>query len=155
MTDNGNPTAPPPLIGALLRMPADAVVNRMVTGLHEAGFTDIVAAHFSVLRYPGPADRRPSELAEEAGMSKQAMNYLLRDLEQLGYLTRGNDPDDGRSKRVQLTQRGEELRLAIRKIVREIEAEWQRELGARKFGQLRQLLLELNETGMVRDRPNR
>jgi DNA-binding MarR family transcriptional regulator len=155
MTDDANSTTPPPLIGALLRMPADAVVDRMVTGLHEAGFTDVVPAHFSVLRYPGPGNRRPSDLAAEARMSKQAMNYMLGDLERLGYLTRGDDPDDGRSKRVQLTERGEALRQAIRRIVRGIEAEWERELGPRKFTQLRGLLAELNETGLVRDRPRR
>jgi DNA-binding MarR family transcriptional regulator len=151
MTENRSTTTPPPLIGALLRIPANAVVDRMVAGLHQAGFTDIVPAHFSVLRYPGPGNRRPSELAAEAHMSKQAMNYLLGDLERLGYLTRGSDPDDGRSKRVRLTERGEELRLTIRRIVREIEAEWEGELGPRKFAQLRRLLLELNGTGLVRD----
>jgi DNA-binding MarR family transcriptional regulator len=124
-------------------------------GLQLAGEADVVPAHFSVLRYPGPGNRRPSDLAAEARMSKQAMNYLLGDLERLGYMTRDDDPDDGRSKRIQLTERGEALRQAIRKIVRGIEAEWERDLGARKFAQLRGLLQELNETGMVRDRPSR
>jgi hypothetical protein len=77
----------PPLIGALLRMPLDAVVARILAGLHEAGFTDLVPAHFPVLRYPGPENRRPSELAAEARMTKQAMNYLLGQMQQLGYLT--------------------------------------------------------------------
>lgn len=130
-------------------MPTEAVHARMLTALHEDGFTDLVAAHMNVLRYPGPDGRRPSDLAAEAGMSKQAMNYLLGDLEHLGYLTRGADPDDRRSKRVLLTDRGEELRLAIRRIVREIESELERELGSKRFDQLRGLLTELNATSMV------
>ncbi len=36
-------------------------------------------------------------------MTKQALNYLLGQLEQLGYLTRGTDRNDHRSKRIRLT----------------------------------------------------
>ena len=104
--------APPPLIGALVRGPAEAVHLRILREAHEAGFTDLVPAHLAVLRYPGPDGRRPSELAAEVGMTKQAMNYLLGQLEQLGYIERRDDPDDSRSKRVHVTRRGAELRSA-------------------------------------------
>ena len=39
-------------------------------------------------------------------MSKQALNYLLGQLERLGYLERRADPDDQRFKRIALTERG-------------------------------------------------
>src|SRR5437763_15521182 len=100
----------PPLIGALVRRPAEAVHLRILREASEAGFTDLVPAHLAMLRYPGPNGRRPSELAAEVGTTKQAMNYLLGQLEQLGYVERVDDPDDQRSKRVQLTKRGEALR---------------------------------------------
>jgi hypothetical protein len=58
-------------------MPLDAVRQRMIDDLHGAGFTDLVPAHAAVLRYPGPQERRPSDVAAEAGMSRQAMNDLL------------------------------------------------------------------------------
>ena len=77
LTINADTALGPPLIGALMRMPLDAVLARMLARLHAAGFTDLVPAHFSVLRYPGPQGRRPSDLAAETGMTKQAMNYLL------------------------------------------------------------------------------
>jgi DNA-binding MarR family transcriptional regulator len=140
----------PPLIGALLRMPADAVRDRIIGSLHEAGFTDLVPAHLAVLRYPGPEDRRPSELAAEAGMTKQAMNYLLGQMQQLGYLIRDDDPDDQRSKRIRLTERGHAVERAIRTSVAEVEAEVEAQLGAARFGQLRDLLIELNATAVVR-----
>ena len=105
----------PPLIGALMRMPVDAVYRRMLADLHDAGFTDLVPAHFAVLRYPGPDDRRPSDLAIEAGMTRQAMNYLLGQLEQSGYLVRQEDAVDGRSKRIQLTERGNSVGNTIRR----------------------------------------
>src|SRR4051795_5691511 len=84
----------PPLIGALLRMPWERVNEQLLAGLHERGFTDIGAAHLSVLQWPGPDELRPSELAAQSRMSKEALNYLLGQLERLGYLQRRDDPRD-------------------------------------------------------------
>jgi DNA-binding MarR family transcriptional regulator len=82
-------------------------------------------------------------------MSKQAVNYLLGGLERAGYLRRADDPDDRRSRRVELTERGEAVRQAIRATVADIEAELAQELGARAFAQLRSLLVRLNDTEFV------
>jgi hypothetical protein len=76
---------PPPLIGALLRVPFETVRDRMLAGLHERGFTDLVAAHLDVFQYPGPENQRPLQLATQTRMTKQALNYLLGQLQQLGY----------------------------------------------------------------------
>ena len=133
-----------------MRMPVEAVHHRVLAELHDAGFTDIVGAHLAVLRYPGPDDRRPSDLAVETGMTKQAMNYLLGQLEQAGYLARVDDPDDGRSKRIRLTARGEAVRSTARASITAIEAELERELGAKQFAQLRRLLVALNGCSLVR-----
>jgi len=84
-------------------------------------------------------------------MTKQAMNYLLGEMERLGYLIRRDDPADRRSKRVHLTERGRALVRTIRRTVRRIEAEWERELGASQFAQLRELLIDLNATSIVRE----
>jgi DNA-binding MarR family transcriptional regulator len=134
----------PPLIGALLRMPWEIVRERMLTGLHAAGFDDLVQAHLNVLQYPGPENRRPSDLASQSRMSKQAMNYLLTQMEQLGYLVRRDDRDDHRSKRIHLTARGVAAVRTIREVVREIEDEWAQQLGTAEFAQLRQLLVQLS-----------
>src|SRR5262245_35960916 len=92
----------PPLIGALLRLPWEAVQRRMLERLHERGFDDLVPAHLNVFQYPGPQGASPSELAARLRMSKQAVNYLLGELERLGYLERRPDPDDLRAKHVAL-----------------------------------------------------
>lgn len=134
----------PPLIGALLRMPWESVVERLLAGLHARGFSDLGAAHLSVLQWPGPDDLRPSELAAQSRMSKQALNYLLGQLERLGYLTRRDDPRDQRYKRIALTARGRRAALAMRDIVHDIEGEWEQQLGPKRFAQLRLLLTDLN-----------
>jgi DNA-binding MarR family transcriptional regulator len=140
----------PPLIGALLRAPLDTIRARMIAALHQAGFTDLVPAHFAVFRYPPPEGRRPSDVAIDAGMTRQAMGYLLGQLEQLDYLTREDDPADQRAKRIHLTERGYAAAHTIRQAVREIEADLETELGPEQFGQLRQLLVKLNATDTIR-----
>jgi DNA-binding MarR family transcriptional regulator len=147
-----SPTSPPPppLIGALMRMPVDAVHRRILADLHAAGFTDLGAAHMAVLRYPGPQGRRPSDLAAELGMSKQAVNYLLGALERAGYVRRADDPHDRRSRRLELTARGETVRQTIRATVADIEAELEADLGPAAFATLRTLLVQLNDSSFVR-----
>jgi DNA-binding MarR family transcriptional regulator len=135
----------PPLIGALLRIPWEAVQRQMLERLHERGFDDLDAAHLNVFQYPGPQGARPSELAARLRISKQALNYLLGQLERLGYLERRPDPDDLRSKRVALTARGTSAITVIRDAVAEIEATWAQQLGPKRFAQLRNLLVDLNQ----------
>jgi DNA-binding MarR family transcriptional regulator len=135
----------PPLIGALLRMPWEAVQRHMLDRLHERGFDDLDAAHLNVFQYPGPQGARPSELAARLRISKQALNYLLGELERLDYLERRPDPDDLRSKRVALTRRGASAVGVIREAVGEVETAWAQQLGPKRFAQLRHLLLDLNQ----------
>jgi DNA-binding MarR family transcriptional regulator len=135
----------PPLIGALLRMPWEVVQRHMLERMHERGFDDFDAAYLTVFQYPGPQGARPSELAARLRISKQALNYLLGELERLDYLERQPDPDDLRSKRVALTPRGTAAISVIREAVGEIETTWAQQLGPKRFAQLRKLLLELNQ----------
>ena len=136
----------PPLIGALLRAPWEAVRRRMLERLHDRGFDDIDAAHLNVLLYPGPQGARPSELAARLRISKQALNYLLGDLERSGYLERQTDPLDARSKRIALTPRGVLMAQTLRDAVIQIEHDWQERLGPKRFAQLRELLRALGES---------
>lgn len=134
----------PPLIGALLRLPWEAVQERMLERLHDEGFADFDPSYLIVAQYPGPQGQRPSDLARRLRISKQALNHLLGQLEQRGYISRDPDPDDRRSKRISLTARGAKAGLVIREAVAEMEDAWARQLGAQRFSQLRALLQELN-----------
>jgi DNA-binding MarR family transcriptional regulator len=116
----------------------------MLERLHERGFDDLDAAHLNVFQYPGPQGARPSELASRLRMTKQALNYLLGELERLGYLERRPDPDDLRSKRVALTPRAVSAIGVIREAVEEMEEIWARQLGEKRFAELRSLLLDLD-----------
>jgi DNA-binding MarR family transcriptional regulator len=131
------------LIGALLRLPYEVVRRRLLDGLHAAGFTDLTAAHLTVMLYPPSAGQHPSDLALQRGMSRQALNYVLGQVEELGYVERRSDPDDQRSKRIALTPRGRRAGEVMRKTVLELEREWSEQLGAERFAELKRLLAEL------------
>ncbi len=133
----------PPLIGARLRMAWEVVQRRMLEALRSAGFDDLDAPHLRLLQYPGPQGLRPSELAARLGMSKQAVNYMLGELEARGYLARRPDPDDARLRRIELTARGETVGRTMRAAVAEVEREWAERVGAERFAQLEETLREL------------
>ena len=52
------------LIGALLRVPAQAIQRRIITELNAAGFEELRVPHMAVLQFPGPDGVRPGTLAE-------------------------------------------------------------------------------------------
>jgi len=131
------------LIGALLRVPAQAIHRRIIAELNAAGFDDLRLPHMAVLQFPGPDGARPGTLADRAGMSKQAMNQLLKSLESCGYLLRSAAPDEGRARLVRLTRRGRAAYARIHDILREIEQEWSEALGPRDFAVLKKLLLRI------------
>jgi DNA-binding MarR family transcriptional regulator len=138
------------LIGALLRVPAHAIHRRIIRELNTAGFDELRLPHIAVLQFPGPDGVRPGTLAERAGMSKQAMNQLLRSLEALGYIVRSDAPDEGRMRIVRYTKRGRAADAKIHDILRDIEHEWSAELGSKHFAQLKELLSRVWESSLTR-----
>jgi len=138
------------LIGALLRVPGQAIQRRIIKELNAAGFKELRVPHMAVLQFPGPDGVRPGTLAERAGMSKQAMNQLLRSLETLGYIVRSDAPNEGRARIVRLTKRGHATYAKIHEILRDIEREWSAELGPGSFNKLKALLLRVWESPLIR-----
>jgi DNA-binding MarR family transcriptional regulator len=137
------------LIGALLRVPAQAIHRRIIKELKAAGFDELSMPHMAVLQFPGPDGVRPGTLAERAGMSKQAMNQLLRSLEGLGYVVRSDAPDEGRARIIRC-KRGRAAYSKVHDILRAIEREWSAELGPKDFAQLKELLSRVWESPLTR-----
>ena len=121
-----------PLIGARLRYALTYVEQRIGQAINTAGYGDVTAAHFKVLRFPPPENERPVELAQRTGMTKQAMNYLLAQLEELGCLQRSAVQGDV-SRRVSLTDKGWAVARIQRATVRQIEQEWAAQIGSKRF----------------------
>jgi len=138
------------LIGALLRVPAQAIQRRIIRELNARGFDGLTMPHMAVLQFPGPDGVRPGTLAERAGMSKQAMNRLLQSLEDLGYIVRSDAPDEGRARIVRFTKRGRAAYSKVLAILGDIERDWSAELGPEDFARLKELLFRVWESPLTR-----
>jgi DNA-binding MarR family transcriptional regulator len=138
------------LIGAMLRVPAQAIHRRIIKELNAAGFEELRLPHMAVLQFPGPDRVRPGTLAERAGVSKQAMNQLLRSLEGLGYIVRSDASEEGGGRVIRLTKRGRSAYSKVHDILRDIEREWNAELGPERFAQLKELLFRVWKSPLIR-----
>ena len=127
-------------LGALLRLPYQALNKRLYGELAANGFPEIRPAHSSVFRHILPDGSRITDLAERAQMTKQSMAYLVDYLHEKDYVTFVPDPTDGRAKLVRLTGRGAAFMASAIAFSKQIEAEVARQIGAEDMAQLRRLL---------------
>lgn len=138
----------PPLLGALLRMPYQAMMGEVVEpGLAAAGHGAVRPSHFPVVQTLSrhPRGLRATDLAARAGITKQSMGALIDHLEAYGYVERVPDPDDRRARLIRLTHRGWDFVTTVRRLVSQVEADWAELVGAERVEQLRSLLTELAE----------
>jgi len=133
---------PPPTAGALLRMTYQGIRERQFAAVIEQGFDDLNQPLLNVFLYPPPDRMRPSELAERANMTKQAMNYLLGQLEARGYIERRAERGSNR-RLVFLTNRGWQVRETILAVATDVEAEWALVLGQKRFDEFMNTLRQV------------
>jgi len=124
----------------LLAEAKELVVNDLHRRLHEQGYDEIRPAHGCVFRFIEPTGTRLTVLAEQSGLTKQAVGEVADDLERLGYVERLADPLDGRAKLIRLTDRGARSRATAVRIMGEIEAEWAERHGEDAVATLREVL---------------
>ena len=79
-------------------------------------------------------------IAERAGVTKQAIGPVVRELEALGYVSTAADPSDGRAKLVSLTTTGRQVIDQAQPIIDRIEAAVRANLGPPGFAALVGLL---------------
>ena len=133
----------PPFVGALLRMSYQVTRRRQFPVLKQRGHTELNQALLNVFQYPPPDGVRPTDIAERTNMTKQAINYLLGQLERLGYIERR--AVKGSSRRlVYLTRRGWEVFEIQWEAMQELEAEWAAQVGQKRFDDFMEVLRELS-----------
>ncbi len=130
------------LLGALLRLPYQAVASSILRGLAAEGYGDVRLSHIPVIQYlyTRPDGTTITELAQRGRITKQSMGSLVDYLEERGYIERARHPADGRAQIVRLARRGWDLARTMRANVRRIERELEGRLGKRRIKTLKQLL---------------
>jgi len=94
-----------------------------------AARAQVSAAHIHITRHLARVGSRLTDLAERAGMSKQAMGALVDQCEAWGLVTRAADPLDARARQVQFTADGLAWLEAFRRAVVQAEAEFRAAVG--------------------------
>ncbi len=87
------------------------------------------AAHLHITRHLSAQGSRLTELAQRAGMTKQAMGALVNQCEAWGMVTRAADLRDARARQVQFTPVGLAWLQAYREAVAQAEAEMRAAIG--------------------------
>jgi DNA-binding MarR family transcriptional regulator len=134
-----------PNIGVLLFLPYRAMEARVFEGLADAGYDDFTPAQARVFARIAPEGSRLTDLAAQAGITKQSAGFLVDQLERAGYVQRVPDPADGRARLVRIAERGAQSVEVSRRIVAQVEAEWTAHVGEARMLQLRRILTDLRE----------
>lgn len=119
--------------------------DRMRREMAKRGFPWHLEARGDVLAHVGPNGLSQTVLTERMGLSKQAVQQLLDQLEADGVVTRVTDPVDKRLRRVELTGLGLFDLVERNAIKREIEEDYKKLLGPELFAQLERALRLLND----------
>jgi len=95
-----------------------------------AARAQIGAAHIHITRHLALGGSRLTDLARQAGMSKQAMGDLVDQCAAWGLVQREPDPLDARARQVRFTPTGLAWLAAFKEAVAQAESEFRAEVGA-------------------------
>ena len=94
-----------------------------------AARSQVSAAHIHITRHLALEGSRLTDLAQQAGMTKQAMGDLVDQCEAWGLVMRVPDEQDGRARCIRFTQSGLAWLQAFHEAVAQAEAEFRSEVG--------------------------
>lgn len=98
-----------------------------LSNLAERG--QVGAAHIHITRHLALEGSRLTDLAQRAGMSKQAMGTLVNQCEAWGMVRRETEPGDARARRVCFTPMGRAWLEAYQEAASQAEAEMRQAVG--------------------------
>ncbi|OBI97069.1 MarR family transcriptional regulator [Mycobacterium alsense] len=129
-----------PTVPALVNSVAAAGAPRLRAAFAAAGLDGIRPAQAVALVALRSGGLHASDLADRLKVSRQAVAQGVASLERHGYVTRVADPGDARARIIELTPRGRQALRVMRSYAFDLEKRWERVLGARRLGELREAL---------------
>jgi DNA-binding MarR family transcriptional regulator len=130
------------------RKPLIAIVDRaarvlgadMIRAGQARGHTQMRLAHNAVFATLPEQGARTSDMAARAGITKQSMGEVVREMVGLGILEMKEDPDDRRAKLVTYTDAGLAIAREGRRYLQALEREWADRFGEAEFEAAREVL---------------
>ena len=133
------------IFSQLLRRPYEALLMKMHAELAAAGYADSYPSWgTNIFHYLRGGGLRLTELAKRTHTTKQALRYIINQLEAAGYVERVPDPTDGRAKIIRLTERGWEGRRVADEIIASLEEECVQKLGEERMRQFEDLMKDVS-----------
>jgi DNA-binding MarR family transcriptional regulator len=109
------------------------VLNGEIVERLKAGHPDVRYAHGFLIQQLVEGPRPIGEIAENLGVTSQAVSKSVRELEAIGYVERWSDAADGRVRRVALTDKGRDVLEAGRAARAALNSELAEALGAERL----------------------
>jgi DNA-binding MarR family transcriptional regulator len=132
------------MLGILMRNIREKFLEELFHRLEASGFKDVRQAHIIVFLTLKGGSFNITDLAREAGMTKQSMSYLVNYLEEKDYLISEKGEKDSRQKIYTLSKKGKNILKKGEAISEAIEKEWAKSLGAEKFDKMKKSMAELH-----------
>lgn len=124
---------------------AEEFERRLMNKSVERGHKGLKMSFAIVLSRVGFAGSRLVDIAEQHGMTKQAVSQIANEIEELGYIRRVPDPADGRAKNIVFTGKGRRLIRDSTDAVHDVEREFAELIGEEKLQTLSDITAELVE----------
>ena len=112
----------------------------MVRTGHDRGHPELKPAHNSVFGTLLPDGSRAAEMATRAGITRQSMGEVIREMVELGILEMRPDPADRRAKLVTYTEYGRVVASHGYEHLRELEQRFAEEFGEQEYAIARNVL---------------
>jgi DNA-binding MarR family transcriptional regulator len=105
-----------------------------------AGFPPLSRTKSMIMVNVSDGITRPADLARHLGISRQAIQQTLAEMEAEGLISLRSDPKDGRAKVVEFSPRGRGIGRAALAAIGAMEQELARRLGRRRLEELKKAL---------------
>ena len=122
-----------------------AMQTDMVRRAHADGHAEVKMAHNSVFGTLHSGGARAADMAVRAGITRQSMGEVIRDMVALDLLEMRADPNDGRAKVVDYTEHGLAVAADGFRYLIELDRRLEEEFGAEKYAAAREVLDRLVE----------
>ena len=139
--------APGPLLAISLLNAFTVLVDEVVTVLDRRGHPGVTATHEFALHAIGEGAQSASDLGRRLNVSRQAAAKSIAALEELGYLSREDDPADARRKILVVTPRGHEMMTIGATAFNELRSRLSDQVGLAELASFESVLRILNTTG--------